>query len=278
MGIVLGLAAALLYGSADFGGGLLSRRMAFMPVTVIGSAAATVLVWVVLIVGGGQAPSAHAIAWGLISGLGGGIGTLALYRGLSRGQMSVVGPISAVGSAVVPVVVGVALGERPSPLAMIGVVMALPAIALAAANGTSGSVTLKTAGVTDGLVAGAGFGVLFVALAQAGGQAGLWPIAAEQTSALLLVLAVAARSCKPLRVNVRTAGLPILVGVGGMSATLLYFYATHSGMLTTVAVLTSLYPGVTVVLARAILHERFSSAQRLGLALCAGAVAAIALT
>jgi len=183
-----------------------------------------------------------------------------------------------VGSAVVPVVVGVAVGERPSPLAMIGVVMALPAIALAAANGISGSVTLKTAGVTDGLVAGAGFGVLFVALAQAGGQAGLWPIAAEQTSALLLVLAVAARSRKPLHVNGRTAGLPILVGVGGMSATLLYFYATHSGMMTTVAVLTSLYPGVTVVLARAILHERFSSTQRLGLALCAGAVAAIALT
>ncbi len=96
MGIVLGLAAALLYGSADFGGGLLSRRMAFMPVTVVGSAAATVVVWVVLIVSGGQAPSAAAIAWGLISGLGGGVGTLALYRGLSRGQMSVVGPISAV--------------------------------------------------------------------------------------------------------------------------------------------------------------------------------------
>ena len=170
MGIVLGLAAALLYGSADFGGGLLSRRMAFMPVTVVGSAAATVLVWVVLVVGGGPAPSAHAIAWGLVSGVGGGVGTLVLYRGLARGQMSVVGPISAVGSAVVPVVVGVALGERPSPLAMIGVVLALPAIALAAANGAAGSITLKTAGVTDGLVAGTGFGVLFVALAQAGGM------------------------------------------------------------------------------------------------------------
>jgi len=167
---------------------------------------------------------------------------------------------------------------NPAPLAMIGVVMALPAIALAAANGATGSVTLKTAGVTDGLVAGAGIGVLVRRSRAGGGQAGLWPIASEQTSALLLVLAVAARSCQPLHVNVRTAGLPILVGVGGMSATLLYVYATQSGMLTTVAVLTSLYPGVTVVLARTILHERFSSAQRLGLALCASAVAAIALT
>jgi uncharacterized membrane protein len=110
MGILLGLGAALLYGTSDFGGGLLSRRYGPLRVTVIGSAAAAVLAWAVLIMSGGPGPSARAVAWGLASGLAGGAGTLVLYRGLARGQMSVVGPVSAVGAAVVPVVAGIAMG------------------------------------------------------------------------------------------------------------------------------------------------------------------------
>src|SRR6202035_829329 len=102
--------------------------------------------------------------WGLVSGLGGGVGTLVLYRGLARGQMSVVGPVSAVGAAVVPVAVGLALGERPSLLTAAGVLVALPAIVLVAA---SGSVRGRlAAGLSDGLVAGLAFGILFVGLAQ----------------------------------------------------------------------------------------------------------------
>ena len=130
MGILLGLAAALLYGTSDFGGGLLSRRFGPLRVTVIGAAAAAALAWAVLIMSGGPGPSARAVAWGLGSGLAGGTGTLVLYRGLARGQMSVVGPVSAVGAAVVPVMAGIAMGERPSVLAVAGVLVALPAIAL----------------------------------------------------------------------------------------------------------------------------------------------------
>ena len=198
-----------------------------------------------------------------------------LYRGLARGQMSVVGPLSAVGAAVVPVVAGIALGERPSLLAVAGVLVALPAIVLVAA---SGSVRGKLgAGLLDGLVAGLAFGILFVGLAQAGRNAGLWPVASEQTGSLLPVLAVAIKSREPLRIPVRAAGLPVLAGASGMAATLAYFYATHFSMLAIAAVLVSLYPGVTVLLARTLLHERFSPAQRAGLGLCALAVAAIAL-
>lgn len=282
MGILLGLFAALLYGSSDFGGGLLSRRLGSLRVSLIGSAAAAVLAWAALIVAGGPGPSVRAVAWGLASGLAGGAGTMALYRGLARGQMSVVGPVSAVGAAVVPVVAGIAMGERPGVLTAAGVVLALPAIALAASSGGSGSAggMLKTA-LRDGLAAGLLFGLLFVGLAQAGRGAGhgagLWPVAAEQTSSLLLVLAVALRSREPLRVPARAAVLPALAGISGMAATLLFFYATHFSMLATVAVLVSLYPGVTVLLARLIVHERFSRAQRAGLGLCAVAVVAIAL-
>ena len=136
MGILLALAAALLYGGSDFGGGLASRRLGSLRVAVVGSAAATVLTWATLILAGGPGPSLRAVAWGLASGLAGGAGTLVLYRGLARGQMSVVGPLSAVGAAVVPVAAGVALGERPSLLSVAGVLVALPAIVLVAASGS----------------------------------------------------------------------------------------------------------------------------------------------
>ena len=275
MGILLGLTAALLYGGSDFGGGLASRRFGSLRVSVIGSAAAAVLAWAVLILAGGPGPSVRAVAWGLAAGLAGGAGTLVLYRGLARGQMSVVGPLSAVGAAVVPVLAGVALGERPSLLAVGGVLVALPAIVLVAA---SGSVRGKLGvGLVDGLAAGLAFGILFVGLAQAGRNAGLWPVASEQTGALLITLAAAVKSRQPLRMPVRALGLPLLVGVSGMAATLAYFYATHFSMLAVVAVLVSLYPGVTVLLARVLLHERFTPAQRAGLSLAALAIAAIAV-
>jgi drug/metabolite transporter (DMT)-like permease len=275
MGIILGLAAALLYGSSDFSGGLASRKLGFLQVSLVGSAVGAVLAWVALITWNVSEPSVRAVAWGLVSGLGEGIGSLILYRGLARGPMSVVGPVSAVAAAAVPVAVGLAMGERPGVLPTAGLLVALPAIVLVAA---SGSVRGKLgAGLTDGLTAGLAFGLLFIGLAQAGRHAGLWPVVAAQTTELLVILVVAVSSGEPLRVPVHAAGLPVLAGVSGMAATLLYFYATHVAMLATAAVLVSLYPGVTVLAARLILHERFSLAQRAGLGLCTLAIIAITL-
>jgi drug/metabolite transporter (DMT)-like permease len=275
VGIILGLAAALLYGGSDFAGGLASRKLGAVPVNVVGSFVAAALAWVALLAIGGPGPTVHAVAWGLVSGLGGGVGTTMLYRGLARGQMTVVGPVSAVAAAGVPVAAGIAMGERPTVLALAGVLVALPAIVLVAASGSLRG--MFGSGMTDGLAAGAAFGVMFIGLAQAGQGAGLWPVASEQTSSLLLVLAIAIRTRVPLRPAIRAAGWPALVGASGMTATLLYFYATHFAMLATAAVLVSLYPGVTVLLARVLLHERFSPVQRAGLSLCTLAVVAIAL-
>src|SRR5690349_8339400 len=284
MGVILGLAAALLYGGSDFAGGLTSRKLGALPVNVVGSSVAAALAWMALLAVGGPGPTVHAVAWGLASGLGGGIGTTMLYRGLARGQMSVVGPVSAVAAAGVPVAAGVAMGERPTVLALAGVLVALPAIVLVAASGSASGLArgMFGSGLLDGLAAGAAFGFMFIGLAQAGHVpgsqgAGLWPVASEQTGSLLLVLAMAIRSRVPLRPAIRAAGWPALVGASGMSATLLYFYATHVSMLATAAVLVSLYPGVTVLLARVLLHERFSPVQRAGLSLCTLAVVAIAL-
>jgi uncharacterized membrane protein len=280
MGILLGLTAALLYGSSDFAGGLAARRLGPVQVSMASSAVAAALAWAVLIMSGGPGASLRAIAWGLASGLAGGTGNLVLYRGLARGQMSVVGPVSAVGAAVFPVLAGVALGERPGLLAVAGVLAALPAIVLVAGGGSLRARLgrgLLGGGVLEGVGAGLAFGILFIGLAQAGRNAGLWPVASEQTATLLPVLLVAVKTRVPLRIPVRAAGLPVLAGASGMAATLAYFYATHFSMLAVAAVIVSLYPGATVLLARVVLHERFSLAQRAGLGLCALAVAAIAL-
>ena len=284
MGIILGLIAAILYGSSDFAGGLASRRIPSGTVNLIGAIAATVAIWTVLLVSHPAAPAAGAVIWGLLGSVGNAAGSTALYRGLARGQMSVVGPVSAVGAAVVPVVAGLAMGERPGLLTVLGMIVALPAIALVAASG--GKITLRgkgSAGLTDGLAAGAAFGVLFIAMAKAGQHSGLWPVAVETLSSLVLFTAMKLRADRAsgdrdhARTPLRQLVMPVFAGVSGVAATLTFFFSSHLSMLSTAAVLVSLYPGVTVLLARLLLHERFSGVQRVGIGLCAFAVVAIAV-
>ena len=283
MGIILGLLAALLYGSSDFAGGLASRRLPSVTVNMIGGIAAGAAVWAALLVSRSPAPTTGPILWGVLGGVGGGLGSLALYRGLARGQMSVVGPLSAVSAAVVPVLAGVAFGERLGLVSVVGIIIALPAIGLVATSGNGGFGGGKLrVSMVDGLSAGAAFGVLFIAMARAGSHAGLWPVAAETTSSLLvfLVFKIAAKPAGGggrAAVTPRQAAMPVFAGVSGAAATLLFFFAAHVSMLATAAVIVSLYPGVTVLLARVLLHERFSRAQRVGVGLCAIAVVAIAV-
>jgi drug/metabolite transporter (DMT)-like permease len=285
MGIILGLLAALLYGSSDFAGGLASRRIPSVTVNLIGSLAAGVTIWGALLASGGPAPELVPVLWGVAGGVGGGLGSLALYKGLARGQMSVVGPVSAVSATVVPVLAGLLFGERPGLLAMAGIVVALPAIALVATTGGGWGGGKLGVSLVDGLTAGAAFGVLFIAMAKAGPHAGLWPVAAENVSALLLILVLKLASkpeptpgTRPVRLSSpRQLAMPVFSGASGAAATLMFFFSAHMSMLATAAVIVSLYPSVTVLLARAVLHERFSGVQRVGVGLCAFAVVAIAV-
>jgi uncharacterized membrane protein len=282
MAILLGLASAIAFGVSDYLAGVLSRRLHFTLVGLISQVSATALAWASLPWTGGPRPATAALAWGALSGIGGGVGSLALYRGLGRGKMSVVGPLSSVGAAALPALAGIALGDRPSPLAIGGVLLALPAIWLVASSSgrPGGERAAGPSGVGDGLLAGAGFGLLFIGLARAGDGAGLWPVATGQLTALVLltvVVGVRLATTRPaLPGGPRALLPPLLVGCLSVTATLLYFLATHSGLLTIVAVLASLYPGITVLLAWLLLGERITRVQRAGLALCAVAVAAIA--
>ena len=276
--IVLALAAALAYGLSDFLGGLFSRRASPWAIAVLAQTAGVLALAVVSLLFAGT-PTREDLVWGAASGIGSGFGTFFLYRGLGSGQMNVVAPLSAVGAAVVPVVIGFALGERPAVLAWIGIACALPAIWLVSQAGTDvAAADGREAGVRDGLLAGAGFGLLFLGLGEVSDDAGLWPLTLGQGIAVV-VLAVGAVAAKA-SVRSMPRGLvagAMAVGLCAGAATLLYQLAVRGELVSVTAVLTSLYPALTVVLAAVFLHERMSRLQGVGLALAAVAVTLVAL-
>lgn len=274
MAIFLGLLAALSYGASDFAAGLASRRIAYQLVTVVVQLMSVVTAVVAVLVFPGVGPTLESLTWGGISGAGSALGTLALYRGLAVGQMSVVAPLSAVVAVVLPVVVGLMSGETLSPAAAAGIGLAVPAIALIAWHGDNEGGPGR--GILAGTLSGVGFAVLFIALDQAGTQSGAWPVVSGQIVALLLVLPLGWRYLPGLSASSgATLGLAVVGGLLGGGATALFLASTHYGQLSIVAVLTSLYPAVTVVLARLVLDERWSYGQVMGLVVAAMAIVLI---
>ena len=278
MTALLALGGALAYGLSDFVGGVASRRTSPWSVALVGALVGGALVTVAaLVVGGDPRPVDHA--WAVLGGLGNGIGTAFLYRGLGSGRMAVVGPISAVGAAVVPVAVDVASGQRLPLLVWLGVALALPAIWLVSREPVvTGAGDARTPGsrsalgLADGVVAGVGFGTLFAALAQVPRDAGLLPVAVNQLVAAVLVVAVATALGRPWVPRQRAAGLGAVCGTLGASATILFLLASQRGSLTVAAVLTALYPAFTVLLAAGLLRERVHPGQAWGLLLSATSV------
>ncbi|MFG2004597.1 EamA family transporter [Spirillospora sp. NPDC048911] len=271
--LVLALAAAAFYGASDFLGGLLSRRAHYAFVGLVGQTTATVATVLAAFALGSAAPGGAVLAWGLAAGIGAAVGTLALYRGLARGRMNVAGPLSAVGAAGVPVLVDIAFGQRLTVATMLGIGLAIPGIWLVSSE--SGRGGFAAGGVGEGLLAGLGFAVLFVCLDRAGDGAGLWPVAAGQAASVVVLAAVALR----IRPNApeRASWTAIWPGVLGAAATILYFLAAHAGTMAIAAVITSLYPAFTVVLAAVVLRERTSLTHGAGLALCAVSVGAFVM-
>jgi drug/metabolite transporter (DMT)-like permease len=261
---LLGLLAALTYGAGDFAAGLAARNFPSARVAACVLPLEAAVVAVAVVIAPGHGATIRALAWGALSGVGGGIGTLALYRGLAAGRMAVVAPVSAVLAAVVPAVVGVALGDRLRITAVAGIVLALPAIALVSRVEDVGERS-GGSGVLAGMVAGAGFALLFIALDRAGTRAGAWPALPGQVVAVAFVAPFALRADGPWRPTRRTSALLVAAGVLSAAANLLYLAATGRGALAIVAVLTSLYPAVTVLLARLLLAERWSRPQAAGL-------------
>ena len=275
-GVLLALSSAFAYGTADFIGGVASSRHSLWQVVLVAQAAgALVMLGAGLVVPG--SPAAPDFAWAILAGAGSATGSIFLFRGLARGRMGLVAPISAVGAAALPVLAGVALGERPSWLAWVGVLAALPGIWLVSRETTPDGSARTRGALVDGAVAGAGFGILFIALAQISDDAGPLPLAANQLIGAILTLIAATSLRQPWRPSRKVVGWGSASGVLGASGTFAFMVATETTSLGIAGVLASLYPAITVLLAAIVLGERIDTGQRTGIVICTLAVATLAL-
>lgn len=277
IGIALALLAAVGYGTADFVGGAAARRAPAMSIVFIGQVTGAVAMLLVGLASPGTPTWGH-LGWALFAGLGSAAGSIFLLRGLSRGRMAVVAPTSAVCAAVLPVLAGLASGDRPVTLVWTGLVLALPGIWLVSRQVEDGGESSSSGrgAFVDGLLGGLGFGVLFVALGQVPASAGTLPLALNQLTGALVTVVVATVLRQRWQPSSHAAGWGITSGLLGASGTLAFVQAVQLASLGVVAVLASLYPAVTVLLARALLSERLGAGQRLGLVCCSAAVGLIA--
>jgi drug/metabolite transporter (DMT)-like permease len=275
--VLLGLIVALSYGAGDFVGGLASRRSRPVAVVLASQFVGLVLLAATLLVPG-QDPGADDLVRGLAAGAMGVVGVLLLYRGLAVGAMVVVAPITAVGSALVPLAWGLATGERPGALALAGAVLAMVAVGLVATP--SGERDEAPEGfareVALALVAGAAFGGVFVLLGDTSSASGLWPVAAARVASVSLAAVAVLVTRTPLQYPRGSRRLVVLAGIFDAGANAAFVIAAREGLLSLVAPVSALYPAATVALAAVFLHERTSSRQRVGLALAVVAVVSIA--
>ena len=274
---ILALLAAGLYGAADFLGGAASRRATAISLLAMNTPVGVVIMIAIALLAGGPQPTAGSLAWGVAGGVAGGAGLILFYAGLAAGPMSVVAPVSALMSALLPVGIALAGGERPGTAALTGSALCLAAIALVSIepNG-SRMVTPSTArALVAGMVSGVMFGLFFVCIRNAGHDGGLWPLVASRGAGMAVALAAAAwtRTRPVWWDGDRTAFWMALLSAGSdVAANVFYLLATEQGMFSLAVVLTALYPGVTVLLARIVLGERMRPVQQAGLLLAAAGI------
>jgi drug/metabolite transporter (DMT)-like permease len=277
LAVVLALASAVVYGASDFLGGLASRRASVFAVVALSQAVGLVALLLLLPWLGGPVTGTD-VAWGAAAGLAGATGLMVFFRTLAGGVMSVVAPTTAVTAAAVPVLVGVATGDRIGGWATAGILLALVAVALVSAEEGLGALrSARPAALLPALLAGSAFGLFFVLLDQPGDDSRLTPLVAARAASIALVLLVAGTTRRSLRLPRSALPLVAVSGVGDMAANALFLLATQApGQLAITGVLASLYPVSTVVLAQTLLRERLAGAQVAGLATAVVAVVLIA--
>jgi drug/metabolite transporter (DMT)-like permease len=304
---MLALAAAVLYGTADFLGGMASRRASVFAVlaTTVPAGAAVVIVVALLgevpglgsLLGHGLGPPTAvggwgAVGWAAASGVCGSAGLIAFYAGFAAAPISVVAPVAALVSAVLPVGIAIAGGERLTARMAMGGLICLVAIVLVsmptAPRGRQGhrdgpdagaaAAAARLRGLAYGAAAGAGFGLFFLCLKNAGQSGVLWPVAISRTAGTLVAvgIAVATRTRPWRRDGSGTGVIALASGAVDAAANVCYVLATRAGLFGLAVVITALYPGMTVLLARWVLGERMRWLQRLGLLLAGAGVVLLA--
>jgi len=276
--VALGIGTALCWGLADFLGGVRTRRLTLAAVLLVSQLTAVGAIAVVVVAGNVEAPAAGDVAPAAVAGVCQLAGIAALYRALAIGTMSVISPISASGAAAIPVVVGVATGERPGVVVFGGMLAAFAGVTLASRTPASASAGAPSReALTLAAVAALGIGGFYVGMDAAVADAQpLWALLVARVSAGV-VLAAVLISLRP-KLGADRADLPslALIGLLDVSANVCFTLGTETGLVSVVSVLASLYPVGTVLLARALLGERLAAIQTAGVAVALAGVALIA--
>jgi drug/metabolite transporter (DMT)-like permease len=273
--LLLAVATAAVWGTADFCGGKASQRAPAVAVSVLSKVAGVPVLAVGIVLTGGR-PTAASLGWGALAGLFGMAGVILLYRGLATGAMTIVAPVTAVTSALVPFVLGIALDGAPRPGAIVGAGCAVGAIALVSSGPRGDHRTARPAVVGLALAAGAGFGLFMTLLSRTHAEAGLWPLGASQLTALCLGSLLLLRGRGRPWLAGTALRWAVVAGVLDLGANVGYLLATRAGALTIVAPVSSLYPATTVLLALAVDRERVRLVQLAGLGLAATALVLVA--
>jgi drug/metabolite transporter (DMT)-like permease len=276
--VVLALLSSLLWGAADFLGGTISRRRPAPLVVGTSQFAGLVVISAVALGAGAFGDDTAYLLWAVGAGLAGLVGLVCFYAALAAGTMGVVSPIAALG-VVVPVLVGLARGERPATLQLVGIAIAVVGVVLASGpelSGRAGATPLLLA-----LVAAVGFGLALLFIAEGSRSSTLMTLVTMRLTsvtvlAVALLVALRRRPRPVLTLDRRDAWLVVLVGVGDVAANLTFGLASTRGLVSVVAVLGSLYPVVTVLLARFLHGERLAAVQTVGVGGALGGVALIA--
>jgi drug/metabolite transporter (DMT)-like permease len=273
--VAFALGAAVAWGAADFLGGLKSRVAATIVVVAIGQATGLALVGAVVIARGEGPPEARYVGYAVLAGFAGALGIAALYRALAVGSMSIVAPITATG-AVIPVIAGIATGERPTTVQSAGLALAFGGVVLAARQESGDLASGRVAaGVGVALLAALGIGSFLLALDAASEGGVPWALLVQRSVCVVIVLAAAVFVRPRFRVGWRNAGAMVAIGVLDMSANAFFALASTRGLVSVVSVLASLYPVTTVLLARLLLGERIARPQQVGVVVALAGVVLI---
>ena len=277
MALVFAALSALLYGIADFSGGFASSKSRTLSVLVVSQFAGIALACIALFIFWPGPPAMRDILWGFAAGVSGALGLFMLYRGIATSLVAVVSPSSALVSALIPLAFGILQGERPSPLALVGAALCLPAVILLSAGKVEGEGKSLRSALGQGFLAGLGFGLFFVAISRTSPSSGLWPLIASRSASVLIVLCAMALSKQPLALAKGGRLATFAAGFADMGANICFLLASRAGMLSIVSIVSSLYPAPTVLLGRIVFKERIPPLRVAGLVLAIGGVVLISL-
>ncbi|MFM2031660.1 MAG: hypothetical protein RLZZ297_425, partial [Chloroflexota bacterium] len=266
------LAASLGFGIGDFVGGKASSKIALVQVLVIGEIFGALMFYGLAQLTGEPFLASDRIWLAIVTGMAGAIGVAALYHGIAAGHTAVTAPVTAAVSAILPVLYGISITGMPTRYALIGMGIGIVAIVL---NSLAGRVH-GTGGLWQGIVAGLAIGVFLILIKYVGSDGVYAPLVVIRAGALVITIPwlLLRPGQRPTPVGI---GLAMLAGTFDLAANAAYMLSTQMGRIDVASVLSSLYPAITVLLARFVNHERITTLQKVGLALTVVATALIAL-